>query len=399
MDLRALTGDEKEVFLKLQKEGPLTKKALLERFGYKPSTLNRILASLAGRGAIAATGQEESSGGRKPYLFDIKPHEKYVIGIDISRTYIYAAVCDLKMNVRASKMIYGLPLTGYTPQNAVNSVSEAIAGLLDSFSISAADILGAGVGMVGPVDRQTGTTGEVESFRYNNWSRVPLRDMLEKALGCTVYVDNGSCAAVLAEYLYGSGKSCKSISYFNCEVGIRSASVSSGVLIRGAKDVEDAFSHTTINSEGELCYCGRRGCVRCYASTPAISENVRRRISAGEASIISAPPEAINYRHILAAAGKGDAVASEELRRAGVLFGVGLANYVTLLDPEYVIIDGPLVLESGIFFDSAVRSAKENAYASSRVVFKKGGSFGYETIAVGAAAMYFEWYMGSPIVK
>jgi predicted NBD/HSP70 family sugar kinase len=150
---------------------------------------------------------------------------------------------------------------------------------------------------------------------------------------------------------------------------------------------------------GERCYCGKRGCVRCYASTPAISENVRRRISAGEASLINAPPKDINYRHVLAAAEKGDAVAAEELRRAGTYFGVGLANYITLLNPECVVIDGPLVIDGSIFFDSAVKSAKENVYVSSNIVYKKGGSFGYETIAVGAAAMYFEWYMGSPIMK
>jgi hypothetical protein len=89
MNLRALTEYEKDVFVKLQKEGPLTKKALLKYFDYKPSTLNRILSSMMGKGAIITIGQEESSGGRKPFLFDINTHEKYIIGIDnIQNVYI-----------------------------------------------------------------------------------------------------------------------------------------------------------------------------------------------------------------------------------------------------------------------------------------------------------------------
>jgi predicted NBD/HSP70 family sugar kinase len=399
MDIQALTGFEKDVFIKLQKEGPLIKKALLSHFEYKSSTLNRVLASLVAKKVILETGQEESSGGRKPSIFDVNTYDKYIIGIDISRTYIYVVICDLKFNIKASEMVTDLLSVKYTPQNAVRAASKTAALLLKRCKLTMDNILGAGVGMVGPVDRKSGITGELTNFKEENWSHVPLKDMLEKEMGCGVYIDNGSYAAVLAEYLYGGGKYHKSISYFNCEVGIRSGYISSGFIIRAANFVEDSFSHTTINAMGERCYCGKRGCVSCYASTLAISENIRHRIKAGETTLINVMPQYINYRHVLSAAEKGDKLAIEELQRAGSYFGIGLANYITLLNPEYVVIDGPLVINSDIYYEAAVKAAKENTYMSSGLIYKKGGSFGHETIAVGAAAMFFEKYIGSAVME
>jgi predicted NBD/HSP70 family sugar kinase len=398
--LQELTNYEKDVFSKLQKEGPMTKKALLSYFDYKSSTLNRIILSLLRNGAIVEIGQEESSGGRKPSLFDIQLNHKYVIGIDLSRTYIYIAVYDLKMKLKTSDTVYIDDRNNYTPRFAVDSIAQLLGELLSRCALTLDDILGAGVGMVGPVNRNSGMTGDLVGLR-DDWKNIPIQKMLETAIGCPVYIDNGAYAAVLAEYLYGKGKNYKSISYFNCEIGIRSGYISSGVLIRAANDVEDLFSHTVINVMGERCYCGKRGCVRCYASTPVISENVRRRIRGGEQSCISVPPESINYLHILAAAEKEDEVAADELRSAGFFFGVGLGNYIILLNPEYVVIDGPLVLGSNIFYDSAVQAAKSSLFASdkTKITFKRGSSFGLEAISVGAAAMFYERFMGNPITE
>jgi predicted NBD/HSP70 family sugar kinase len=95
-------------------------------------------------------------------------------------------------------MVTDLLSVKYTPQNAVRAASKTAALLLKRCKLTMDNILGAGVGMVGPVDRKSGITGELTNFKEENWSHVPLKDMLEKEMGCGVYIDNGSYAAVLA---------------------------------------------------------------------------------------------------------------------------------------------------------------------------------------------------------
>ncbi len=400
MRINALNPDEKQVFGKLQKEGPMTKKSLISCFDYKTSTLNRLISSLLEKKAVVEYGQEESSGGRKPSLFDVNVNEKYLIGIEISRTYSYVTLCDLKMKVKAGERIF-VSVDKYYPEILVDEIAGIVNRFLEKFSITKESILGAGLGMVGPIDRNTGYSGEVSDFVVDAWSNIPIRDMLERALGCAVYVDNGTYAAVLAEYLYGDGRKNKNISYFNCGIGIRSAHITSGVIIRSAFCEEDAFAHTSIAVLGGRCKCGKTGCLGLYASTRVITENIRRRIKAGESSLIKVPLNEINYLHYRAAAEQGDVISREELRNAGFYMGIGLGNYITLLNPERVVISGPLVMETPFFYDAVVKTALENIYQreKAKVIFKRGGSFGIETIAVGAAAMFFECYMGNPIME
>jgi predicted NBD/HSP70 family sugar kinase len=160
--------------------------------------------------------------------------------------------------------------------------------------------------------------------------------------------------------LYGDGKHYKNVAFFECEVSIRCAHISSDVLIRPAGNTEDAISHITIDIMGERCACGRRGCLKCYVSTLTISNNIRRRIKNGEDTLLrDMDPGRISYVSYTEAANAGDALVIDELRKAGDAFGVGLADYITLLNPDLVIVSGPLPILSDVFYYSALSRIKQ----------------------------------------
>jgi predicted NBD/HSP70 family sugar kinase len=287
MFLDRMSSDEKNIFLKLQKDGPLTKKALLELTGIKPSTLNRIIISLMEQGAVVEIGQEQSAVGRKPSIFDVNVGEKYLLGIDISRTYLIAVLCDMKLRMLASiKLPLGIPFGDQRPVVLLPLFCAQIRQMLKDNQCRPSDLLGVGGAMVGPVARSTGKTQDVNTFLTPGWNDLALGDIFSREFGCSAYVANGAYAAVLVEYLYGAGRNHKSISFFNCGIGIRSGHIASGVIIRSADNEEASFAHTTIAPMGERCSCGKRGCIGCYSSTLVISENVRRRILSGRVRLL-----------------------------------------------------------------------------------------------------------------
>lgn len=397
MEICDLNEDERKIFSILQKDGPMTKKSLLECTCYKTSTLNRIVEALIKKRAIVEFGQDDSSGGRRPSLFDVNINEKYLIGIEISRTYFCVVLCNLKIQIVEKDICYG----DFEPKEEFELISECVSRLLAHNSISMNDILGAGLGIVGPVNRHTGCSGVVAGHLAKGWSNFPLQKFLQEKLKCPVYVDNGTCAAVLLEYLCGEGNEYERVSYFNCGIGIRSSHINSGSIIRAANNEEDAFSHMTISALfGEPCKCGKKGCVGLYASTRAITNNIIRRLKAGERSLIDVPEKDINYLHYISAAKQGDKIVIEELEHAGICFGIGLANYITLLNTELVIIGGPLATETSIFFDAAVDFAEKNIYRNDvcNVKFKRGGLYGQATVAAGAALMFLERHIKNPIM-
>ncbi len=318
------------------------------------------------------------------------------MGIDISRTHTRVVLCDMKLRIKGCVEFLEAHAK---PASVLRDIAENVNALLAENGLTCSDILCVGVGVTGPYDREAGKLLNVDLM--DEWNDYPIRSRLEEMFTCPIYIDNGAHAAVLGEYLYGEGKRFKNVSFFDCEVSIRCAHISSGVLIRPAGYTEDAISHITIDMMGERCSCGRRGCLKSYVSTLTISNNIRRRIKNGEDTRLrDVDPRQISYVSYTKAADMGDTLVIDELRKAGDVFGVGLANYITLLNPHLVIISGPLPILSNVFYDSAISRLKQElpGVEESGITFVRGGHSNKFTIATGAAAMSCEAMMKNPLV-
>ena len=400
MDLLALNRDELLVFDALQKDGPRTKKYLESRLGWTPSTTNRVIQSLLQKSAILEVGFEESSGGRRPSVFDIRAEAGYLLGLHFSHGYIRMVLCDLKLNILEQETLL-LPPARDEPEAVLEAVSRTFDSFLAHRGLSREEVLGAGLGLFGPVDRETGVTGLLMDYDQPipAWSGIPIRDMLRERLGIPVCADASCNCGALAEYTCGEDRGSRNTAYFICDIGFSVGQVSSGRILRRWDDRYDGFAHMSIDLNGELCHCGKRGCVHLYASVRAIIRRIRLLVMGGAPSPIPGPIEQANFRHVIDAAARGDRVAETALAEAGNYFGSALSNYLNLLSPEELVIDG-ILAETEVFCrsvqDTLARSHSEELL--SRVKFRRMGSFGKMTQAVGAAALYYETLLGSPVL-
>jgi predicted NBD/HSP70 family sugar kinase len=216
--------------------------------------------------------------------------------------------------------------------------------------------------------------------------------MIEQELQLPAIIDNGANTAVLAEYYFGAGRGLENIAYFNCGVGIRTGVISSGTIVRTVNDAEDAFGHMVVDVDGELCSCGNYGCVECYSSIPSITKRFRSELKKGRSSLIMKPSEEINYIDICAAAEEKDELAREVIINAAAIFGAGLSNYINLLNPGLVILSGPLIKSSTLFYETSTHISSKRHYLKegNKVTYSRGGYFKDKAIAVGAAVELLE---------
>lgn len=393
-----ISGDEKRVYSLIQKKGPVTKNKILDISGLTLTTLNRIIAALKEDKLVLESGLGESSGGRRPSLFDVNPDGFYVIGIDISRTYTRIVVSNPKMSI-LFKQQFTMDGT-CSPDKTVELAAAAVRKAMVRLGISSGEVLGVGLGTVGPLDLSAGTITNPVNFPAPGWKDVSVKKMLAEILGLPVFIDNGANTAVLAEFLYGAGKSYKSVAYFNCGMGIRTGAISSGTIVRPVSDAEDAFAHMTIDVDGELCTCGNRGCIECYCTAVSITQKFLASLEKGRTTLISKPVPEINYIDICRAASDGDPLSYEIIEKAAAVFGSGLANYINLLNPGLVILSGPLISHSALFFSASRDIALKRHYIKENngVVFIKKGTFGDSAISLGAASLVVEHYLKSPIL-
>lgn len=399
MNIRDLSGDELLVFETLQKGRPATKKDLESRLGWTASTTNRVIQSLLQKGGVMETGQLESSGGRRPSLFDIQAQQGCLLGIHISFGFVRMVLCDLKMRPLEREVLL-VPPVRESPETVLESIAGTYREFLRRQKRQPREVLGAGLAVFGPMDREKGLTGRpMDSDQpIPAWTGLPIRDMLRDKLGIPVYADFACNAAALAEYYWGEHRNSRNLAFFLCDMDVSLGQIASGSILRRMDDRDDGFSHVSIDLNGELCYCGKRGCVRQYASVRAIIKRIRQRIAAGAPTLI--PAGHIDFGQILDAARQGDETVLAALSEAGSYFASALSNYLNVMNPDQVIIGGSLTEAGYAFYDSIIDALVRyhGSDLTRRIRFLRSGSFGYMTPAVGAAALCYESLMGNPIV-
>lgn len=391
--LENLKAEEKLIIDLLQKNDALTKNDISHAVNIKLSRLNYIMEPLIKSGIIVNQSIGESSGGRKPVLYTINSSDYYVIGIDISIMYTQIVIVNLKMEEHYQEIFY-MDKT-CTPQKTINKIGEIIKAAYQHLNINQTEILGVGVGSVGPLDVSAGIIKNPSNFYADNWQNVPIKAMLEATLNLTVAVENGANAGVAAEALFGAGKKFKNVAYFNCGVGIRTGTISSGNLIRTINDEEEGFGHMVIDIRGEQCKCGNFGCLECYSSINAIIKKYSDEIKKGRQSQIGKSIDEVTYIDICLAAEKNDPLAIEILEDAALILGAGLANYIKLLTPDLVILSGPLNNKSELFYNVCVKNTISRLHVDKRkqVSFNRSGQFKEKAMAMGAAIMFIERYL------
>jgi glucokinase len=259
-------------------------------------------------------------------------------GADVGGTNIAAAVSDGEGRILAETSIATLPYEG--PAGVLRRTGEVLSGLSQNVNGK----LGAvGVGLPGLIDLQRGHTLFLPNFP-GNWRNVPARPMLEEQLQCPIALLNDARIATLGELRYGLGRGVNTMVYLTLGTGIGGGLVVDGRLRLGALGAAGELGHQTILPEGPWCGCGNRGCVETLASGPAITAEGVRLLKSGLAPILYDLTEGdasrVTPKEMAEACRAGDKMVEEAIRRAAVYLGIAIANVVTILHPELVVLTG-----------------------------------------------------------
>lgn len=389
---KSFSPESKSIFNILRLRGPITKGEMCTLTDLPLTTLNRFLSPLEKGGAVLDVGTCESTGGRKPTLYDINKDYCYAVGVEISRFGSSITVVDCKLN---TIFWNNFRMTNqYTPEVTISTLSNLLNDFLNKNEYVRKKIIGIGVGAVGPLDKETGTLLNPKYFKTEGWQNVNLKSKIEEKTGIPVFIENGAVTALLAEKIYGAGMGFDNIAYFNIGRGLRTSSIANGTLVRGINDTEDAFAHMIVDVDGERCICGNYGCVETAASARAIFQRFVSERKKGRITSVQLCEKELTIPHICMAAENGDSLCKEIIEGAATMFGAGLANYINLLNPQVVILSGPIIVNSEIYFNVSKSVALKKKYMNETddVSILRMGKFGDKAIALGAGGLVLEGF-------
>ncbi len=187
------------------------------------------------------------------------------------------------------------------------------------------------------------------------WNGLPLRQILEERFDVPVFLGNDANLAALGEWRFGAGMGYHHVLYLTISTGIGGGVVLNDRLLQGARGLAAEFGHITVEPDGPLCGCGKRGHLEALASGTGISNYVSGRLAAGATSAFLTGPHP-SAKEISLAAAQGDTLSLEAIQRAGTYIGHALADFLHLLNPSIVILGGG-VSKSGEMLFQPIRAA------------------------------------------
>jgi len=291
--------------------------------------------------------------------------DKIILALDFGGTKLTAAslrVGDREFTARASI---------YSPEYKSAEVDRTVILGLAKEVLKGANPTVIGVSFGGPVRSKEGVV--ILSHHVPGWQNFPLAQWLSEQFGAPAIVENDANAGALGEWRYGAGKGTRCLLYVTVSTGIGGGIIIDGKVYHGADDLAGEIGHMTLDPNGPPCTCGKRGCLEALASGPAIARKAREMLLAlpGEGRVlrelVKGDLEKISAQNVSTAAALGDSLAVEVLRMAGTALGFGLAQAISLLNPELVVLGGGVVKAGEFFVNPAREAAQKYVVPGARV--------------------------------
>jgi N-acetylglucosamine repressor len=250
-----------------------------------------------------------------------------------------------------------------TTSNILEAIKKAVDAYLKEAGIDESKLMGIGIALPGLIDIHTGI-----SYSYLHEDK-PISSLFEEIFHHPVFVEHDTKAMALGEQAFGLAMGKQNVLCLNIGSGIGLGMILNGRLYHGNSGFSGEFGHIQVDPDGQLCYCGKIGCLETLASGTTMIRNAKKEIEAGATTLISSlvnnDLEKINSEIILQAAQRGDQFAIGLLSNIGEHLGRGIAVLIHLFNPELIIIGGELTNAENYLVDPIQQNL--NKYTISKI--------------------------------
>jgi glucokinase len=258
-----------------------------------------------------------------------------VVAIDLGGTKASLAVIDPEGAVRARAK---RPSREGGVALSHEAIGASAAETVRAAGLTWADVRAAGVVVPGIYDPSTG-----RAWAPNLWGQdeVALGDELRKHLPVPVVIDSDRSGYVLGEAWRGAARGATDVVFLAVGTGIGAGILSHGRLVRGSGGVAGAVGWFALDPRWREDY-GRMGGFEAEAAGPALA----RRLGAASAE------------EVAAAARRGDPAARKAVEDTVEWLAMGVANLISALNPQVVVLGGGLMQASDLFLDPVRRAVR-----------------------------------------
>ncbi|AKP66737.1 ROK family glucokinase [Companilactobacillus ginsenosidimutans] len=314
--------------------------------------------------------------------------DKKLIGVDLGGTTIKFAILTVKGEIQQKWSIETNILSD--GQLIIPDIIDSINHHLKMYSMEADQFVGIGLGSPGTINFKDGTIKGAYNLNWQN-SVYPVRD-IEKGTGIPVTIENDANVAALGERWMGAGNNADDVVFVTLGTGVGGGIIANGQILHGAGGAAGEIGHVTVDPDGFMCTCGKRGCLETIASATGVVRVARDRASeyAGKSELKATLDDGqdISAKDVFDLAKENDDLAMIVVDYVCESLGFALANIANSLNPKYVIIGGGVSAAGKFLSDKVDAAMRKYEFATIKASTSlKLASLGNEAGVIGAASL------------
>jgi glucokinase len=293
---------------------PISRAQIAKKLKLSKTTVIAIVNDLLERRLLFELGEGTSAkgGGRPGMMLGFNPKSAYGIGVDIGGTKILVIITDLVGEIVIIKK--------YQTTNNIDEIVAMINECVKEANISTKDIIGMGIGVPG-----TTRGGIVIHAKSLGWANFDFQSVIQSQFSFPVFINNDVRYASMGERWLGSGDNADNLFFIAIGTGIGSAIICNGNLIAGQE-----------SRAGEICYqISREDITNNHFNVLGKISVFEEKVSGSSLSRHNFSPEELFELY-----SKGSKDAVSIVKDFVFELSVVIANVVSLLNPEFVIIGG-----------------------------------------------------------
>jgi glucokinase len=263
----------------------------------------------------------------------------FLLGVDLGGTKLAMAIFDENGTIISKE---SFPLENRKGSQVGKFITDRIAEFMQSAKLQGSKVESVGISVPGISNIKTGT---VWVPNIPDWIDYPLFDEVKKTTGdIPVTIDSDRACYILGEVWKGNAVGCRDAIYLSVGTGIGAGILINGEILRGSHDIAGCIGWMALKGPFEGKYAGC-GCFEYYASGEGIGKVAREFLKdqvnyTGKLSKMDIGK--ITSYDVFAAYDNGDFIAVKVIQLCIELWGMAVANMVSLFNPEKIIIGGGL---------------------------------------------------------
>lgn len=287
------------------------------------------------------------------------PSER-VFGFAIAGGQLRAAVADGTGRILGQAKE---PLDNLDAPSVLRRLTVLAERALQGTGLSTGEMRAAGIAFGGPVDPFRGLT--ILSPRSPGFEHFPLAALLEERLGIPTVLENDARAAAFGEAVFGAARGCQTVIYLHLGAGVGGGIIVDGRLVYGATSTAGELGHIVVAAGGPTCSCGKPGHLEAYASEPAlITRTVEALLLTPEDPAHSELSRPLTAKQLFELASASPAV-RRIIDDTVQMLGLAISSLIAILNPEAVIIGGPVAEAGALLLEPLQARVRQYAYPAS----------------------------------